>query len=86
MPQPGQFGNLGRYALHGPGLSQLDFTLHKKFAIDEKRNLEFRGEFYNLFNHANFGLPENDLQSPAFGQILQAAPPRLMQLALKFIF
>jgi hypothetical protein len=57
FPQPGQFGNLGRYALHGPGLSQLDFTLHKKFAIDEKRNFEFRGEIYNLFNRANFATP-----------------------------
>jgi hypothetical protein len=57
FPQPGQFGNLGRYALHGPGLSQLDLTLHKKFAIDEKRNLEFRAEFYNIFNRANFANP-----------------------------
>jgi hypothetical protein len=53
FPQPGEFGNLGRYALHGPGLSQLDFTLHKRFAIDEKRNLEFRAEFYNVLNRAN---------------------------------
>jgi hypothetical protein len=37
-------------------------------------------------NHPNFGLPENDMQSPAFGQILQAGPPRLLQLALKYIF
>jgi Carboxypeptidase regulatory-like domain/TonB dependent receptor len=57
FPQPGQFGNLGRYALHGPGLSQIDFTLHKNFAIDEKRNFEFRGEIYNLFNRANFANP-----------------------------
>ena len=57
FPQPGQFGNLGRYALHGPGLSQFDFTLHKKFKLDEKRNLEFRAEIYNLFNHANFANP-----------------------------
>jgi hypothetical protein len=57
FPQPGQFGNLGRYALHGPGMSQLDFTTHKKFAIDEKRNLEFRAEFYNIFNRANFSNP-----------------------------
>jgi hypothetical protein len=57
FPQPGQFGNLGRYALHGPGLSQFDFTTHKKFAIDEKRNIEFRAEFYNLFNRANFSNP-----------------------------
>ena len=57
FPQPGQFGNLGRFALHGPGLSQFDFTLHKKFAIDEKRNFEFRAEMYNLFNRANFANP-----------------------------
>lgn len=57
FPTPGQFGNLGRYVLHGPGLSQFDFTTHKKFAIDDKRNLEFRAEFYNLFNHANFANP-----------------------------
>src|SRR5262249_39760816 len=57
FPQPGQFGNLGRYALHGPGLSQFDSTLHKKFALDEKRTLEFRAEIYNLFNHANFANP-----------------------------
>ena len=57
FPTPGQFGNLGRFALHGPGLSQFDFTTHKKFPIDEKRNLEFRAEFYNLFNHANFANP-----------------------------
>jgi hypothetical protein len=57
FPQPGQFGNLGRYALHGPGLSQFDFTLHKKFKLDERRNLEFRAEIYNLFNHANFANP-----------------------------
>jgi hypothetical protein len=57
FPQPGHFGNLGRYALHGPNLSQLDFTVHKKFPVGEKRNLEFRAEFYNIFNHANFATP-----------------------------
>jgi hypothetical protein len=57
FPQPGDFGNLGRYALHGPGLSQMDFTMHKKFKIDEKRNFEFRAEIYNLFNRANFANP-----------------------------
>jgi len=37
-------------------------------------------------NHPNFGLPVDDLESLAFGQILQAAPPRLLQLAIKFVF
>jgi hypothetical protein len=63
FPQPGQFGNLGRYALHGPGLSQVDFTLHKKFAIDEKRNLEFRAELYNILNRANFSNPPATLST-----------------------
>jgi hypothetical protein len=56
-PQPGHFGNLGRYALHGPGMSQFDFTLHKKFPISERVNIEFRSEFYNIFNRANFANP-----------------------------
>ena len=56
-PAPGTFGNLGRGALHGPGLSQFDLTLHKKFSITEKVNTEFRFEAYNLFNKANFANP-----------------------------
>jgi hypothetical protein len=57
IPTPGKFGNLGRYALHGPGMQQVDFTLHKRFAIDDKRNIEFRAEFYNIFNKVNFANP-----------------------------
>jgi hypothetical protein len=57
IPAPGEFGNLGRWALHGPGLAQLDFTLQKRFAITEKVNLEFRSEVYNLLNRANFSNP-----------------------------
>ena len=41
---------------------------------------------FNTLNRANFALPENDIASPAFGQILQAAPPRLLQLAVKIFF
>ena len=48
MPQPGTFGNLGRNALRGPGISQLDLTLSKKFAIGEAMNIEFRAECYNI--------------------------------------
>ncbi len=57
IPAPGTFGNLGRYALHGPSLSQFDFTLHKKFRISEATNVEFRAEFYNILNHTNFANP-----------------------------
>lgn len=57
VPAPGTFGNLGRGALHGPGLSQFDLTLHKRFAVTERVNSEFRFEVYNLFNRANFANP-----------------------------
>jgi hypothetical protein len=57
IPQPGTFGNLGRFALHGPDLEQLDFTMHKRFAITERQNVELRVEIYNLLNHANFNNP-----------------------------
>ena len=84
--QAGQFGNEGRNVVRGPGIADVDLSLFKYFNIDESRRIQFRAECFNLLNHPNFGLPENDLESPAFGQILQAGPPRLLQLALKFIF
>ena len=83
---PGQFGNEGRNAVRGPGLATADFSLFKTFAVAEGARLQFRAEAFNALNHPNFLLPENDMASPEFGQILQAAPPRLLQLALKFIF
>lgn len=83
---PGQFGNEGRNAVWGPGLATADISLFKNFPISEASRLQFRAEAFNALNHPNFMLPENDLASPEFGQILQAAPPRLLQLALKFIF
>ena len=57
IPQPGTFANMGRFPLHGPGMQQIDFTLHKQFRIDEIRNIEFRAEVYNIFNRTNFANP-----------------------------
>ena len=86
VTQAGQFGNEGRNVVRGPGIEDVDLSLFKDINISESKRLQFRAECFNLFNHPNFGLPENDLQSPAFGQILQAASPRLLQLALKLMF
>ncbi len=82
----GQFGNEGRNVVRGPGIETVDLSLFKNFKITEAVHIQFRAECFNLFNHANLGLPENDVQSPAFGQILQAGSPRLVQLAAKLIF
>jgi hypothetical protein len=84
--QAGQFGNEGRNVVRGPGIEVVDLSLFKDFNFSETKRIQFRAESFNLLNHANLGLPENDLQSPAFGQILQASPPRLLQLAIKLIF
>jgi hypothetical protein len=63
IPAPGSFGNMGRWALHGPSLSQFDLTLHKQFNLTEKVNLEFRSEMYNIFNHTNFANPVSRLNN-----------------------
>jgi hypothetical protein len=84
--QAGQFGNEGRNVVRGPGIANVDLSLFKNFAIGERKRIQFRAESFNVVNHPNFQLPQNDIASPEFGQILEAAPPRLFQLALKLIF
>jgi hypothetical protein len=84
--QAGQFGNEGRNIVRGPGIETVDLSLFKNFNLSESLRLQFRAECFNLLNHANLGLPVNDLQSPAFGQILQSGQPRLFQFALKLMF
>jgi len=63
IPAPGEFGNLGRWALHGPSLTQFDLTLHKRFPLAEKRDIEFRAEIYNILNHTNFANPVSRLNN-----------------------
>ncbi len=50
-------GNVGRNVLRGPGQNNVDFSIIKRFPISESKNLEFRAEFFNLFNHVNFNNP-----------------------------
>ena len=69
-----------------PVSSNIDLSLLKTFAVAERLRLQFRAECFNIANHANFGLPENDIASPNFGRVLQAGPPRLLQFGLKVVF
>jgi hypothetical protein len=66
-PLKGQQGDFGRNVLRGFGATQLDLALQRQFHLTEKMRLTFRGEFFNLFNHHNFGSPTNTLTSPLFG-------------------
>jgi hypothetical protein len=64
-------GDLGRNALRGFGGTQWDITLRRQFRFAERFSLQFRGDFFNLLNHPNFGSPINYLTSPQFGQSTQ---------------
>jgi carboxypeptidase family protein len=86
VTQAGQFGNEGRNVVEGPGYQEWDFSAFKNIPIKESKTLQFRAEFFNVFNHANFRLPDNDISSPTFGEISEALPGRQVQLALKFLF
>ena len=63
-----QQGNLGRNALSGLGMSQLDLAVRREFSFGEQRSLQLRVEAFNTFNHANFADPIRFLSSPLFGQ------------------
>jgi hypothetical protein len=84
------FGNAGRNILVGPGQANFDMALKKRFHVskDEASNLEFRSEFFNIFNHPNFANPGNARSSPSsFGVIsAMSSSPRIIQFALKYQF
>jgi hypothetical protein len=82
-------GSASRRSFHGPGMLNFDFAMLKCFSLSESRALQLRIEAFNAFNHAQFFGPaavNADVDSALFGQIIRAAPPRLMQVALKFTF
>jgi hypothetical protein len=81
----GVFGNSNRRFFHGPGINNWDFSLHKGTALTEKTNLEFRAEFFNVFNHAQFSGVSGDILG-SFGAVTSARAPRIGQLALKVSF
>jgi len=82
----GTYGNLGYNNLAGPGVFSLDVALSRTFPIDEKRSIQLRGEAFNLPNYTNLNPPVSTLTSGAFGQIQASADPRIVQLAMKFVF
>jgi hypothetical protein len=76
-------GNSGYNILDGPGYMQTDLSAAKDFKLHERLNLQFRAEFFNLINRANFGIPGAVFNSATFGKITSALDPREIQVALK---
>ncbi len=85
-PAPGYFGTSGRGVLFGPGTDNSDMSLTKTLPLPKNITLELRGEFFNAFNHANFGLPDAGTADPNFGKVSTAANPRLIQVAGRIIW
>ena len=100
QPAFGSFGNLGRNSIYGPDYRNLDFSVTKNTQIWDKLNVQLRAEFFNVFNHPNFALPNGSI---AFGagpvgtisqtpDVAQGNPglggggPRVIQVAAKFTF
>ena len=99
-PAVGTFGNLGRNEIYGPHFWNVDFAVSKNTQLFERANLQLRAEFFNIFNHPNFALP-NFFVVPGFGPAglitqtpdqaqtnpgLGGGGPRVIQVAAKFTF
>jgi Carboxypeptidase regulatory-like domain/TonB dependent receptor len=81
----GRIGNVKRRFFHGPGINNWDLAFHKNTKISERVLLEFRGELFNAFNHAQFENPDGDVAGN-LGLVTSARDPRIGQLALKLSF
>jgi hypothetical protein len=83
----GGIGTANRRFFHGPGLNNWDLGLHKTTRVTERTSLEFRAEFFDAFNHAQFSTVQgNFANSSVFGDVTRARSPRIGQLALKLDF
>ena len=83
----GRIGNAPRTICCGPHISNTDFAVLKNIPVSERMHMEFRAEFFNMFNHTQFFNPDgNSSDGSQFGQVTQVRDPRLVQFALKFFF
>ena len=83
---PYTFGSERKNDLVGPSYRNVDFNARKVFPIGDRLRLEFRAEFFNIFNHTNFSLPTNNIQSNAFGKITASSFARQIQFGGKISF
>ena len=82
----GVLGNANRRFFHGPGLNNWDLGLLKDLKLSERLAFQFRAEFFNIFNHAQFFNPDGNINHGTFGLVQSARDPRIGQVAFKFLF
>jgi hypothetical protein len=86
QPSVGTYGNMGPRSILGPGSIRLDMGLTRSFRVRESQSVEFRAEAFNVPNHLNPGNPITALNNANFSRTLSASDPRIIQLALKYVF
>ena len=85
-PPFGFLGNAGQGIIRGPGLINFDMGLYKDFRITERQSVQFRSEFFNIFNHTNFNGVSTALGAGNFGQLISARDPRIIEFSLRYSF
>ena len=86
-PTATQLGNSPRTVGYGPQRTNVDFSFYKRFAAFESQNLEFRTELFNIFNHSQFGVPDQGFGNATFGAVSTTVHEnRQIQVALKYLF
>jgi hypothetical protein len=85
-PAAGQLGTLGKGVVRGKPITNIDFSMAKNWRFKERYGFQFRAEFFNVFNHANFVGFDTDLRNGTFGTLTVAQPSREIQLGIKFTF
>lgn len=82
----GHYGTAGRGIFSGPAMVSTDLAILKDFPVTEQHRLQFRAEFFNLFNQANFNNPVANLSSATYGRITASQPGRAIQFGLKYLW
>ena len=85
-PAAGQLGTLGKGAVRGKSIKNIDFSLAKNWRFHERYQIQFRAEFFNLFNHPNFVGFDTDTRNGTFGRLTVTQSSREAQLGIKFTF
>jgi hypothetical protein len=81
------YGTLSRNYLHAPGRFNVNLAFSKTTPLwSDRVNLEFRAEFFNTFNRAQFTAPNTNINDPSFGKLQNTYPPRQIQLAVRASF
>ncbi len=86
IPALGQQGTLGKGSVRGKPITNINFSMAKNWRFKERYGFQFRAEFFNVFNHANFVGFDTDMRNSGFGTLLNAQASREIQLGIKFTF